>query len=114
VASIALGGAGLFLLVMVGFGLLFFLNLPCSILAWIFGVQGKRVVDRGESPQHRGLAQAGMITGIVGVALGVLALIAWILVFTLAISSDGGSSSGGAPPHGEHLDVLLAALRAAI
>ena len=80
IAALILGIAGLFLVV-VGFGFLFVFSLPCSILAWVFGVQGKRRVDRGETAEHRGLAQAGFIMGVVGVALAVAAIVGWIALF---------------------------------
>ena len=66
------------------FGLVFVLNLPCSIMAWAFGVQGRRKVDRGETAERRGMAQAGMLLGIVGTVIGGLAIIAWALGFLLS------------------------------
>jgi len=77
------------------FGMFFFLSLPMSVLAWIFGVQGKRRVDRGETAQHRGLAQAGLVTGIVGVVLGLLAIVGWVLVivFTSALEETENAIS---------------------
>lgn len=83
-ASLVLGIAGLVLFVIpAGFGLVFILNLPCSILAWVFGMQAKRKVDRGEVLGRRPMAHAGMVLGIVGVVIGVLAVIAWVLAFSL-------------------------------
>ncbi len=83
-ASLVLGIAGLVLFVVPGgFGLAFIFNLPCSILAWVFGVQSKRKVDRGEARGRRSMAHAGMVLGIVGVMLGVLAIVAWVLAFSL-------------------------------
>ena len=70
------------LFVFSGFGLVFILNLPASIMAWVLGVQGRRKVDRGQSDQHRGLAQAGLVLGIVGTVLGVLAIIGWVIAIT--------------------------------
>jgi uncharacterized membrane protein len=82
-ASLVLGIAGLVLFVFGGFGLAFIFNLPCSVLAWVFGVQAQRKVDRGEVLGRRSMAQTGMVLGIVGVVLGVLAIIAWALAITL-------------------------------
>jgi hypothetical protein len=62
-----------------GFGLLFILNLPCSIMAWIFGVQGKRKLERAQTRDHRSLAQWAVGLGIAGTVIGVLAAIAWIV-----------------------------------
>ena len=84
VAALVLGVAGLVLFVGLGFGIAFFVNLPCSILAWILGVQGKRKVDRGETSERRGMAHAGMVLGIVGVVAGVLGIVAWVLTFALS------------------------------
>lgn len=83
-ASLVLGIAGLVLFFAAGFGLVFVLNLPCSIMAWAFGVQGRRKVDRGETAERRGMAQAGMVLGIVGTVIGGLAIIAWALGFLLS------------------------------
>ena len=81
VAALVLGIVGLTLAVWT-FGILFPINLTCSVLAWIFGVKGRRKADLGVAGQ-RGLAQAGYIMGIVGTVIGVLALVAWVLVLAL-------------------------------
>ena len=65
-------------------GLLFFLNFPCSILAWRFGVQGRRRVLAGETALGEGPAKAGVILGIMGVVLGILGLLWWVW-FALSI-----------------------------
>ena len=80
VAALVLGISGLALTVLFA-GWLFFIALPCSILAWIFGVQGKRKVDRGEVATQRGMAKAGQVLGIVGVVLGILAIVFWVVLF---------------------------------
>jgi hypothetical protein len=79
VAAMVLGIVGLFFLLS-GLGIVFFVNLPCSVLAWIFGVQGKRLVDSGVTTRGDAMAKAGIWTGIVGTILGVLAIILWIVV----------------------------------
>ena len=84
IIALVLGCAGLFMFLVGSLGLLFFLNLPCSVAAWILGVQGKRRVDRGETLEHRGLAQAGIVTGVIGVVLGALGIVGWVLLFVLA------------------------------
>jgi len=81
VAALSLGIAGLVLFVVSGFGLVFILNLPCSILAWMLGVTGMRRVDRGETTARRGMAQAGMLLGVIGTIIGGLAILAWALGF---------------------------------
>ncbi len=88
VAALILGIAGIVLFFVAGFGLFFFLNLPCSIMAWVFGVQGKRKVDRGQTREHRGLAQAGVVLGVIGVVLGILGIVGWVLLFVLVGSAD--------------------------
>ena len=89
VAALVLGICGLVFLVM-AIGLLAPLSLPCSILAWVFGVKGRRLADRGLAGQ-RGLAQAGFVMGVVGTVLGVLALIAWaVVIATMPEFGEGG------------------------
>jgi hypothetical protein len=83
--SLVAGIAGLVLFVFpAGFGLVFIFNLPCSILAWVFGVRGRRQVDRGHTGERRGMAQAGIVLGIVGTVLGVLAIVGWALAIALS------------------------------
>jgi hypothetical protein len=43
---------------------------------------------RGETPKHAGLAQAGLVCGIVGLVLAVLATFFWILVIVLSATGD--------------------------
>ena len=83
-ASLVLGIAGLALWLTLGLGLLFFVNLPLSILAWVLGVQARRRVERGETSRGAGSAKAGVILGIVGVVLGAVALVGWVLLISLA------------------------------
>ena len=83
-AALVLGIAGLVLWLTLGFGVLFFVNLPLSILAWVFGVQAGLSVQRGETSRGAGSARAGMIMGIVGVAIGALSLVGWALLIVLA------------------------------
>ncbi|MFH9982241.1 DUF4190 domain-containing protein [Streptomyces sp. NPDC017179] len=49
-----------------------------GVLAVVFGVKGRRKADRGEA-NNRGQAQAGLITGIIGIVLGVVTLALVIL-----------------------------------
>ncbi len=90
VAALSLGIAGLVLFFLSGFGLVFILNLPCSVLAWMFGVRGMRRVDRGETTARRGMAQAGMLLGILGTVIGALAVVAWALglIFSEELRED--------------------------
>jgi hypothetical protein len=85
IASMWCGIAGLVLFIFpAGFGLVFIFNLPASIAAWVLGVRGRRRVDRGETHEHRGAAQTGIILGITGVVIGVLAIIGWALAIAFS------------------------------
>lgn len=70
-------------------GLSSIISIVCSGLGTFFSRRGKQRVDRGETPKHRGLAQAGFITGIVGLALAVIATLAWIAFFILLATDEG-------------------------
>lgn len=67
-------------------------SIVCAILGIVYSRNGKRKVDAGETPKHRGLAQAGFIIGWVSLGLSILATVAWILIFVLA-ATDSGSGS---------------------
>ena len=75
-------------LLVISAGLSSIVSLGCSIAGIILGRNGKRKVDRGETPKHRGLAQAGFIIGWVSLALSILATIGWILFIVLAATND--------------------------
>ncbi|HVE68108.1 MAG TPA: hypothetical protein VNB64_05955 [Solirubrobacteraceae bacterium] len=65
-ASLATGIAGLVMFVFpAGFGLVFIFNLPASIAAWALG---RNAGERGRT---------GMILGIVGTIIGVVAIVGW-------------------------------------
>jgi len=75
-------------------GLSTIVSLGLAIGGIVCARNGKRKVDAGETPKHRGLAQAGFIVGWVGVGLSILAIAAWILVIVLgAAPSDSGSDA---------------------
>jgi len=82
VASLVLGVAG-------------FLVCPvvCSVLAIIFGVQAKNRIRQDPSLQGAGMAQAGFVLGIIGVALGAIGL---IIIIIAAANNNSSSSSLGA------------------
>lgn len=63
-------------------------SIACAIVGIVYSRKGKQKVDAGETPKHRGLAQAGFIIGWVSLFLAVLATIAWTLVIVLAITDD--------------------------
>ena len=63
-------------LLVISFGLSTIVSLGCAIAGIICSRNGKRKVDAGETPKHRGLAQAGFIIGWVSLGLSILAIIA--------------------------------------
>ena len=75
-------------LLVISFGLSTIVSLGLAIGGVICSRNGKRRVDAGETPKHRGLAQAGFIVGWVGIGLSILAIVAWILVFAFEGSGD--------------------------
>jgi hypothetical protein len=92
-------------LLVISFGLSSIVSLGCSITGVVCGRNGKRKVDRGETPKHRGLAQAGFIIGWVGVALAILATAGWIV----AIAAGALDESSSNDPEG--FEISLALLR---
>ena len=78
--------AGGLLIISVGFSTI--ISIACAIVGIVYSRKGKRKVDAGETPKHRGLAQAGFIIGWVSLALSILATIAWALVLAFAIADD--------------------------
>ena len=66
-------------LLVISFGLSSIVSVGCSITGIVCSRNGKRKVERGETPKHKGLAQAGYIVGWVGLALSILATAGWIL-----------------------------------
>jgi len=78
--------AGTLLLVSAGFSSI--VSVVCAGLGIFYSLRGRRKVDRGETPKHRGLAQAGFITGIVSLVLAVLATAFWLLVLILALTNE--------------------------
>jgi CHASE2 domain-containing sensor protein len=79
-------------LLVISFGLSTIVSLGCSITGAVCSRNGKRKVDRGESPKHRGLAQAGLIIGWVGVALAILATAGWIIAIAAGAFDETSSS----------------------
>ena len=75
-------------LLIVSAGLSTIISIGCAIGGIICSRNGKRKVDAGETPKHRGLAQAGFIIGWVAIGLSILATLAWILVIVLAATTD--------------------------
>jgi hypothetical protein len=66
VAALVLGIAGLLIAPIV-----------CSTLAIVFGVLARRDIDQRPALTGRGLATAGIVLGVLGLALGLV----WLVVF---------------------------------
>jgi hypothetical protein len=81
-------------LLVISAGLSTIVSLGCAIAGIVCSRNGKKKVEAGETPKHRGLAQAGFIIGWVSLALSLLATIGWILVIAL---TAGDSSSNDDP-----------------
>ena len=64
------------------------ISIACAIVGIVYSRKGKRKVDAGETPKHRGLAQAGFIIGWISLGLSLLATIAWTLILVFAITDD--------------------------
>lgn len=74
-------------------GLLAPLTLIASVAGIFIGKKGIKNVDEGRTRKHRDLAQAGFITGIIGVVVAVLATAGWVLLIVLGVSAN--EVSGG-------------------
>jgi hypothetical protein len=96
-ASLGIGLAGVGLLV-VSVGLSFLVSLPCAIKAIALGRQGQRRAE-GEGIGGWRAARWGVVLGIVGCVLCVLAAVGWVLVVALDlnIGTDFGRPGPSAP-----------------
>ncbi len=81
VAGFVLAVTGPALLV-VSLGLSSIFSVLCSGFAIFYSLRGRRRVDQGLTPKHRGLAQAGFIVGIVGLILALIATAVWIALLS--------------------------------
>jgi hypothetical protein len=85
-------------LLVISFGLSSIVSVGCAITGIVCSRNGKRKVERGETPKHKGLAQAGYIVGWVGLALSMLATAGWIVAIATG-AIDEGSGGSGTPAH---------------
>ncbi|MDT9683821.1 DUF4190 domain-containing protein [Streptomyces sp. TRM76323] len=71
---------------------LYGLGVVLGILALVFGIIGRKRVQRGEA-NNGGMATAGIVTGAVGIVLGavVLGLMIWAIVQGVNHEDDGGN-----------------------
>jgi hypothetical protein len=77
--ALAFGIAGLVLLLL-SFGTLFIVTLPCSVAAWVMGAQARRRIDSGETAQGSGQATAALWLGRIGVIAGIAAMVVFIVL----------------------------------
>ena len=75
-------------LLLLSAGLSSIVSVVCAGLGIFYSRRGRLRVDRGETPKHRGLAQAGFITGIVSLVLAMLATAFWLLILILALTDE--------------------------
>ena len=107
-ASVGVGAAGLALLVL-SVGISFLVSLPCAIIALVLGRQGRRRAREGIGGERA--ARWGVILGVVGCVLCVLAAIGWILVIVLDLNVGTDFGRGG-PSAPTELSAIASALRA--
>jgi hypothetical protein len=91
VAALGLGSAGLAVLFLTT-GSLFFAALPLSITALVLGLRARRATP----PPPR--ADVAVIIGAVGIVLGVIATVAWIIVLASGGELSSGLGSGAMHP----------------
>jgi hypothetical protein len=76
-------------LLVISAGLSTVVSLGLAIAGIVCSRNGKKKVDAGETPKHRGLAQAGFIIGWVSLVLSILATVGWALALAFAIADEG-------------------------
>jgi hypothetical protein len=86
-------------LLLISFGVSSIVSVGCSVTGVVCSRNGKRKVERGETPKHKGLAQAGFIVGWVGLALAILATAAWIVALALGAFDESSTGGSGTPAH---------------
>ena len=77
------GGALLFL----SFGMSSLVSLGCGIAGIVYSRRGRKRVDQGLTPKHRGLAQAGFVIGIITLVISAIVTILGI-IFVIALATD--------------------------
>jgi hypothetical protein len=81
VAGFTCGIIGVSLLFFTG-GLSTIVSLTLGIVAVPYSRRGKRNVAEGRTQKHKDLAGAGYVIGIITIALSIIAIVAWVLIFT--------------------------------
>lgn len=67
-------------------GCMWYVSIPCAIIAIVLGYQAKARIARGEAT-GRGYALTGIITGIVTLALVALGIIALLVILGIALAA---------------------------
>lgn len=75
-------------LLLLSVGLSSIISLICAGLGIFYSRKGRARVDRGETPKHRGLAQAGFVTGIVTLVVALFATVVWVTVAVLYATDE--------------------------
>jgi hypothetical protein len=75
-------------LILITGGISSLVSVICAGLGIFYSRRGRSRVDRGETPKHRGLAQAGFIVGIVSLVLAILATAVWTAVLVAYITDE--------------------------
>jgi hypothetical protein len=52
-------------------------SLACAIAGMVYSRRGKKRVEQGLTPKHKGLAQAGFVIGIVSLVAAIIATLIW-------------------------------------
>ncbi|MFJ6083150.1 DUF4190 domain-containing protein [Streptomyces sp. NPDC092369] len=68
------------------------LSVILGVLAVVFAIKGKRRAERGEAT-NRGQAQSGLITGIIGIVLGLATIALLIVGIAIAVNDDDNSGT---------------------
>jgi hypothetical protein len=123
--GLTLGITGLVLLV-ISFGSLFMIALPCSVAAWVLARRARTELDQGTTGQGEGQASAALWLGRIGVIAGVAAAVVFIALIASGFDFDqfrddlqreldrrrqeqNGGDAGNVRTSIEHLRTALAA-----
>lgn len=87
IAALVLSISSLALLAL-SIGVSFTISLPLSAGAWLCAIKAKRALRDGRAHSGEGQAKAGLVLAMVGVALSVAAMIAWIALIASGFSVD--------------------------
>jgi hypothetical protein len=82
VLSVVSGG-----LLVITLGISSIISLVCAILGLVYSRKGKRMVERGETSKHAGLANAGWIASILSLVLSAIAT-AIYAALVIALATD--------------------------